>query len=157
MFVKALIISALAVLQCPVSVAAGTGQLQPRDVCGSGIYGELAPILKGYPIAQSYCSSKFPLACTTAPKLLHRAPSTTKATNNANKPPSTTTKTTTTTTMTKPTTTTTTTKSTTTTTGSPSSAWSKCQGQGAGVVSTMCSCIIGPPKVRILKSFSYPC
>lgn len=34
------------------------------NVCRSGIYGELAPILQGYPIAQAFCSAVFPVGCT---------------------------------------------------------------------------------------------
>lgn len=37
------------------------------DVCGSGTYGELVPIIKSYPIAQAFCSAAYPPACTTTP------------------------------------------------------------------------------------------
>jgi hypothetical protein len=35
------------------------------NICSSGIYGELAPILVQYPIAQSFCSKYFPVKCLT--------------------------------------------------------------------------------------------
>lgn len=40
--------------------------LEPRaGVCNGGVYGELAPILAGYSIAQAFCSAVYPVTCTT--------------------------------------------------------------------------------------------
>lgn len=134
------------------------GEVFARDgVCSSGIYGELSGILASYPVAVSFCKAVYPVKCSKGkrelePRLEARGTTTTTTTT---KPTTTTTKSTTTT---KPTTTTTkpttTTKSTTTTVDAKASAWSKCQGQGGNVVSTMCSCIQGPPTVsRIVYHF----
>lgn len=131
-----LIISVLVALLCSISVVAAPPNLEQRsgNVCSSGIYGELAPLLKGYAPAVQYCSAHYPLTCTTAHKRQNIV-------RQATTPRPTPTVTTTTTTTTTPKTTTTTSKDT------KASAWSKCQGQGGGVVSTMCSCINGPATV----------
>lgn len=69
---------ALVALNSPTSVlGAPNNYFEPRagGVCGSGIYGELAPIIAGYPIAQSFCTAVYPVSCTT-PKAVKRAAST---------------------------------------------------------------------------------
>ena len=140
----------LVVLNYPVvNVATYFPALEPRTggVCGSGIYGELAPILAAYPIAEAFCSAVYPVKCTTA-KAVKRQASTPKptATTTTTKPSSTSSSSKTTT---KPSSTTT----TTTSTNQQSSAWSKCQAQGANVVSTLCSCI-EVPKVSYFRETS---
>lgn len=138
MFSKSSFVLALAVLNVTAPVLAAPPQFfQPRagGVCNSGIYGELAPVLAQYPAAQAFCSAVYPVKCTT--KVAKRAGTTTTTTTGA---------------TTKARTTTTTTKkaTSTTSTDAKASAWSKCQGQGSGVVSTMCSCI-EVPKVRDIR------
>lgn len=129
-----------------------------NGVCSSGIYGELSGILASYPIAVSFCKAVYPVSCSKGKRELEVRATTTMTTT---KPTTTTTKSTTTTTKstttTKPTTTITkaTTKSTTTTVDAKASAWSKCQGQGGNVVSTMCSCIQAPPPVSLIVLHSY--
>jgi hypothetical protein len=124
--------------------------LNPRtgSICSSGIYGELAPILAAYPIAQAFCSAVYPVKCTIAKREVARAP-TARVLLPRKQTSTTTTKPSTTTTTKPPTTTTKSTTKSTTTLNAQSSAWSKCQGQGAGIVSTMCSCIEVPKACAI--------
>ena len=138
MTLKTVLTIALAVLHLsPAVQGAPNAALERRGVCDSGIYGELAPILAGYSIAQAYCTQVYPLKCSA--KAQKRAASTTTTTTKA---ATTTGKVTTATTRSTTTTTKSTTRSTTTTTvDSKSSAWSKCQAQPGNVVSTLCSCI----------------
>lgn len=103
--------------------------------CSNGIYGELAPILAPYQIAQAFCTAVFPVKCTTAPKQKRVASSTAV------------------------TATTSTTKSTTPSTTKSSSAnaqasaWSKIQSQAAATISSLCACI-ETTKVRDVVSLT---
>lgn len=131
-------------LNWPITTLAVPSQpMEPRAgaVCSSGLYGELAPILAGYSIAQSFCTSNYPVKCTTSPKI-KRTPSTKSATTSKQ------TKTSKTTATTKTPPTTTQPKTTSTATDPKASAWSKCQSQGANFVSTLCSCIETPKVCR---------
>ena len=38
------------------------------DVCTTGIYAELAPVLKNYPIAVAFCKKYYPVTCPTSKK-----------------------------------------------------------------------------------------
>lgn len=138
-------------LSLPTTIyGAPPNQLERRGVCQSGIYGEIAPILAGYSVAQAYCSAHYPVQCTPA---VHKraAPSTTTTkTTTTTAVVKTTTKTTTTTTTTKPATTTTTKTSSVNPT---SSAWSKCQNQPGNVISTLCSCIEHPAVCFLFFTF----
>jgi hypothetical protein len=40
------------------------GREADRSVCWTGIYGECAPSLTNYAVAQGYCSANYPVACT---------------------------------------------------------------------------------------------
>ena len=121
------VVALLAILQQAPYIVATPIEERGASVCGSGIYGELVPILSPYPIAQAFCSAVFPVACTSAAKRKRSAPSTTAATTKGS--------------------TTTTKKAVSTTTSSvdsKASALSKCQRQPANVISTICSCIETP-------------
>lgn len=122
-------------------------------VCQSGIYGELAPILAQYPIAEAFCTLVYPVKCTSAGSGHKKrvAPSTTTTT--PVKTSTTTPSTTKTTTSTTKVAASSTTKSTTTQ-DAKASAWSKCQAQPGNVISTMCSCIESP-KVAFQQSFDW--
>lgn len=92
------------------------------NICSSGIYGELVPVLASYPVAQSFCTQIFPVKCTTKRAKQRAAPSTTKR-----RTPMT----------------------TSSSSDRRAPAWAKCQKQPKNVVSTLCSCI-QTPKVCIL-------
>lgn len=96
------------------------------SVCSSGIYGELAPVLAGYSAAQSYCTSKYPVPCTTVMfTKVKRSPA--KTTSTKSSAVSTKTK-----------------ASTTSAPNAQASALSVLQQQVASAVSTLCSCIETP-------------
>ncbi|KAJ9603343.1 hypothetical protein H2200_012121, partial [Cladophialophora chaetospira] len=159
---KAILLFFLAAAHCSFALFV---EERGSNVCSSGIYGELAPILAQYQIAQQFCSAAYPVSCT--PRLAKRrpatlttttttttkttkpsAPTTTKSTTTT-KPSSTTTAKSPTSTAKSPTTTTksptsTTKSSTTTAVDAKSSAWSKCRQQPGNVISTLCSCIEVP-------------
>lgn len=103
------------------------------DVCGSGIYGELVPYLKPYPVAQAFCSAVYPVKCSSVNKAKRQLSTTSKISTTPTAP------------STIPKISTTSSKSSSKTTTSSidpkASAWSKCQKQGGNVVSTICSCI----------------
>lgn len=167
MFPKFFLVLGVLALHSSLTIAIpqeGAHLFKPRGdpVCAQGIYGELVPILNGWPIAEAFCSAVHPVKCTTAPPKLKRATAAittaTAVANNAKKGTSTTSssttakattptttkaRTTTTSTTKTPTTTTTTTK-TTSSQDVKSSAWSKCQQQPGNVISTLCSCIETP-------------
>ena len=64
MTLKTVLTIALTVLHLsPAVQGAPNAALERRDVCYSGIYGELAPILADYSIAQAYCTQVYPLKC----------------------------------------------------------------------------------------------
>jgi hypothetical protein len=123
------------------------------SICSSGIYGELAPILQPYPIAQAFCTALYPVSCTSA-GLAKRATTTTITTSS--KSTATTKSSSAATTKTaslvcihsEPLNPANNTQRTTTDVDLKASAWSKCQGQGPQVVSTLCSCI-EVPKVSL--------
>lgn len=107
------------------------------SVCGSGIYGELAPILEQYAIAEVFCSTVYPVSCTTPTSAKHkRGTPMTTATSKI----TTTSKVTTTMSASKAATS----LHTMSTADAKASAWSKCQRQPGNVISTMCSCIETP-------------
>lgn len=144
MFVNALSLLVLA----GTGLVAATPNIQVRDVCSSGVYSELVPILKGYPVAQQFCAAFYPLTCS-GPKL-KRAASVTRST--ASSKSTTTTKSNSSNLVTSKAQSTSTTarisipsKTTTTTAtgGAQVSAWAKCLNQGSTVVATICSCIQG--------------
>lgn len=119
-----LIFSAVVAIYHPLLAVAAPGPLAPRaGVCDSGIYGELVPILSPYAIAQAFCTAYYPMKCPSAAAMIKRAATASSATT------------------TKTTSVTSSKSKTTTSTDAKASAWSKCQGQGASVISTMCSCI----------------
>lgn len=69
-----------------VPLEANANPLEPRAVavCSSGIYGELAPLLAPYGIAQAFCTAKYPVPCKKAKRhLVPRATTTTAAAPNA--------------------------------------------------------------------------
>jgi hypothetical protein len=105
-------------------------------VCGSGIYGELVPILGPYNMAQAHCSNVYPLACKTeATRDLDYRTIRPFATI---EPPCTT--------ATKPTSIEQ--KITITSTGDATMlAWSQCRKRPASIISALCSCI-GAPTVQ---------
>lgn len=129
---KTTLLLALAAIHMPLVAVATLLEERGSSICGTGIYGELAPILAQYPIAQAFCSAVFPVACTTAPQQQKRAKTTISTT-------STSVKTSSTSTLSK-----TTTKSSAMTQSPEASAWSRIQSQAAGTISTLCSCIETP-------------
>lgn len=131
--VKALLLCYLAVVHQFVVTLAAPLEERGGSVCSSGIYGELAPILEQYSIAEEFCSVVYPVSCTassTSPTKNKRAVSSTTSTSKA------------------PTTTSTlkatSSSQTTSAADSKASAWSKCQQQPWNVISTLCSCIETP-------------
>lgn len=69
-----------------VPLETNANPLEPRAVavCSSGIYGELAPLLAPYSIAQAFCTAKYPVPCKKAKRhLVPRATTTTAAAPNA--------------------------------------------------------------------------
>lgn len=68
MLKSTLFVALLVLSRSDTSLAAPGQNLVPRSagVCGNGIYGELATILAGYPIAQAFCCAMCPVECTTA-------------------------------------------------------------------------------------------
>lgn len=133
MMVRSFVTAALLTVYHSALALAAFESFEARaGVCDAGIYGELAPILKPYPIAQAFCTSYFPVKCTSTAAVAKRRATTTTTFKTSKSSMSSTTLTTS-----KPAT-----SSSSKSTQNPiSSAWSKCQQQGAGVVSTMCSCI----------------
>lgn len=153
MALKLFLAAAFVALNLSTSYAAPNQELRPRQggVCNSGIYAELAPILAGYSVAQSYCTAVFPVKCPSkvSKRALEIRATTTTATSTSSSPvshsyssyqrrlnkkqinltlnPS----------ITK---TTSITKSSTTV-NARSSALSKLLRQAANVISTMCSCV----------------
>lgn len=62
-----------------LTVSFGAPLVETRDnVCSNGIYGELSPILKQYPIAVAWCSAFYPVSCSSG--LTKRAASSTMST-----------------------------------------------------------------------------
>ncbi|KAF9872064.1 hypothetical protein CkaCkLH20_10401 [Colletotrichum karsti] len=41
-------------------------QAPASNVCCTGIYGELSPALRDFPVAQAFCKAVFPVKCTTS-------------------------------------------------------------------------------------------
>lgn len=104
--------------------------------CGSGIYGELAPIIAPYQIAQAFCTAVYPVKCTTAAKLRRAAPSTTASTTP------------------KATASSTAKSSTTASVDAKASAWAKAQKQAGSVISSLCACI---ESTKVCDSITMSC
>lgn len=138
----ALALLVLATQQVTLTAAVPLEERGGEDICGSGIYGELAPYLKPYPLAQAFCTAAFPPQCTTE-KAKKRSPYASTSTTSGQKtttPKSTSSKTT----SSKPPSTLSTTTATSkasTTADKMASAFSKCRNQPGNVISTLCSCI----------------
>lgn len=130
MLYKQFLLSTLLVSQAPkLALAAPLAEsleIRANGVCGSGIYGELAPILAQYPIAQAFCTVAYPVSCTTA-KAKRAASAATTTMKTTSKTTQATSK-----------------QTTTTNADAKASAWSKAKNQPGNVVSTMCSCIETP-------------
>lgn len=176
MAISKILATAVVVLNCSTMILAVPNcHVKPRagGVCAQGIYGELAPILAGWPVAELFCTDFFPVPCTSEAKQKRSLPPSTTTTAAA----ATTSTKAASTTRSQPTTTASTTKTQPTTPGSSSksqattiitstsksssqktttsstydpraSAWSKCQQQPWNVVSTLCSCIETPKVSR---------
>ncbi|KPI41938.1 uncharacterized protein AB675_5592 [Cyphellophora attinorum] len=121
MAVQSVITFAFLLIACVL--ATPTLEQRTSNVCAGGLYGELIPYLKNCDVAQAYCSIKYPVACTKGLSKRTAPTTTTKVTTTTSKSTS---------------------KSTSSSVNPTSSAWSKCQGQGASFVSTLCSCIETP-------------
>ena len=95
MLSKSTVLVASIALQLPwAALAAPPNFLEARAgaVCSSGIYGELAPILSGYPIAQAFCTAVYPVHCTTAKQKRQATtprPTPSSTTTTTTKPPTT--------------------------------------------------------------------
>ena len=103
------------------------------DVCQSGLYGELVPILKPFIPAQAYCAQAYPAKCSAQTKLKARGVSvvfTTSKTSTTLVAPNAT-----------PKSSTSLSKTTTKAVNPKESALVKLLQQGRGVISTLCSCI----------------
>lgn len=131
--------------------------VETRDnVCSSGIYGELSPILKLYPIAQEFCTIFYPVSCTSgAVKRTVSSTSTMTAAATKSLASTSNTKTTVQTaavTILKSTVTSTAATTKPTSTGDfKVSAYNRMQRQPGNVVRTMCSCI-ETPKVSSFRT-----
>lgn len=127
-------LTALTAIQL-ISTCTAAPYLEERGgVCSNGVYGELVPILSGYPIAVAFCKAVYPVKCASNPQKRGTITTSTKA--------STSPKTTKSTTSTKITSSKTTTSATKLgATDAKVSAWSKCQQQPGQVISTICSCL----------------
>lgn len=153
MFARSLPMVALVVSIFSSTTLAGPAQpIEARAgvVCGSGIYGQLAPILSPYPVAQAFCTSNYPIKCTTA--IGKRAASSTTTTTTTSVTLKATSKSSSTTPI--DTTTKTTTPKSSTTSDAKLAAWSKLLTQAANVASTLCSCIEAAPTVSDYRTLS---
>lgn len=122
MWCKSVLAVAVLALHWPTYILA-TAQpdigVRGDNICWSGIYGELTPILRGHQLAQAFCNAKFPPRCTSA-KSHKRCADIKRREAMPNQPSK---------------------SSTTKPSDKTASAWSKCQQQPYQVISTLCSCI----------------
>lgn len=133
------VIFAIAVFQQPLRAEVVAPRQDNSAICNSGIYSELVPFLTQYSVATAYCSSAYPASCKSGSKRKRQfSTRTTKATV-----VTTTTRAVSTTHSTAPSTTVKAKKvpATSSSVDYKSSAWSRCQGQSAQVIQTVCSCI----------------
>lgn len=98
-------------------LAAPQVEARAANICNTGIYAELSPLLKQYPIALAYCKLVYPLPCTRVPivKLVQRRDANNEEDIVARAPNT-----------------------------EAAAAWAKCQRQPRNVISTICSCIQTP-------------
>lgn len=162
---KSILITALLATVLPLSTTAFPLIEVRSNVCQSGIYGELAPILSDFPIAQAFCTAVYPVLCTTAGKQKRATSAVTKMMTTRTATFSGAAEIVTTTTSAgsatlaaynkqAPSSSTTTSKASgTSLQDAKLSAWSKYQRQSWNVISTMCSCIESP-KVCKCTSFN---
>lgn len=134
---KTLVLLALA--QSQVFVSAAPLEERAADVCQSGIFAELGPILQTYSYAQALCSAAYPPQCTTANKRKRQPATTTAASSTASSrapsitPAATSTASSTTKTQAS--------SSRTSSVNSQSSALSRLLAQARATISAACSCI----------------